>query len=162
MLVVPRTELGVRLSRARRNATKRAYEAALRACDGPPPIEGQRIDLVAADQALRAAIEGMAPPVLYEATDHRVVARALLAKRRSTRLRHARCHVVFSIVDRHRVHRLYVFARLGRAELARELGVPAASIALSHHLPEGIPTGPLRDVAADLMRAARSAGPTAS
>jgi len=117
-LVVPRTELGVRLSRARRNATKRAYEAALRDCAAPPPMEGKGIDLVAAAQALRAALDGMTPPVLYEATDHGVVARALLAKQRSTRLLHARCHVVLALGVLHRVHRLYVFARLGRAELA--------------------------------------------
>ena len=157
-LVVPRTELGVRLSRARRNGTKRASEAALRACDAPLPMGGEGIDRVGAAKALRAALDGMTPAVLYEATDHGVVARALLAKRGSPRLRHARCHVVFSIVDLHRAHRLYVFARFGRAELARELGVSAASIRLSHHLPEGILTGPLRDVEAELRSAVRSAG----
>ena len=155
-LAIPRTELGVRLSLGRRDATRRAYEAALRMCaDASERFEPATRD--AAARALRAALERMTPEVLYEAAaDHRAVAEAILARRWSVQLRQDRFEVVFSIGDPRRVHRLYVLSRLGRGALARALGVSEGEIVKSHHLPEGVPVRALPDIEAELRRAAQA------
>ena len=62
------------------------------------------IDLAAAENALRAALEEMQPLRLYEAVDHGMVARAIVAKRRSPSLSHVRFEIVSSIADFPRRH----------------------------------------------------------
>jgi hypothetical protein len=124
-LPLRRTELGVRLGLRRGRATQRAYEEALAVLHE----EGERLgwqgllDVQAAARGLRAALHELRLQVVYEALDPALVARAVLARRGSVKLRQERFAVVFSPFDETRAHRLFVLSRLGRDELSEALGL---------------------------------------
>lgn len=154
-LVVPRTELGLRLSHRRTSTILAAYGAALHA--GTDSRERRRFaarfDFTAADRALRAIVDRPPQPVLYEAVDHGTVAAAVLAKKASVRRRGDRFQVIFSLGSPQRVHRLYLLSVLRRPALAEALGVPPSCLRRSDHPQTAVEVRPLSDVESELLRA---------
>ncbi len=158
-LEIPKTELGVKLGHRHSYATRTAYEEALwLSGDASEQNElGNTIDFEAAAAALRHVSDIVRPAILYEAAgDPRAVARALLRKRSSVRLRQERCAVVFSPFESSKVHRLFILSRLTQKRLTDELGIRASLVVRSTHPTEAVEALPFPDIEPELQRASLS------